>query len=209
MDTNSAYAWCVFQANRLPLLLVLSMLGCAGLLAGRWVRPGVVGAEAKAADPNAACASCHRAIYERYRKTPMANASGPAADGFIPADFFHRASGVRYRIYEDGGKVWLSFERPSQVAKSNPEARGNVTTPTQRADPSLPSGAMNGAQPGDPGLPSLSGRRELLYFLGRGCAGAPIYSRKTGTGLKRPSTGTRRRKFGTWRRRIKMCGRCR
>ena len=74
----------------------------------------------------------------------MANASGPAAAGFIPADFYHAASGVHYRIYEDGGKVWLSFERPAQVPESNP---------------------------GAPHPPALSGRRELLYYLGSGLRG--------------------------------------
>ncbi len=64
-------------------------------------------------DPNAACAPCHREIYDRYRTTPMANASGPAADGFIPADFVHAASGVHYRVTEDAGNVWLSYERES------------------------------------------------------------------------------------------------
>lgn len=41
----------------------------------------------------------------------MANASGGAAAGFIPADFEHTASGVHYRITEEGGHVWLSYER--------------------------------------------------------------------------------------------------
>jgi tetratricopeptide (TPR) repeat protein len=43
----------------------------------------------------------------------MANASGPATDNLIPADFVHRKSSVHYRIYADDGKVWLSFERPN------------------------------------------------------------------------------------------------
>jgi predicted CXXCH cytochrome family protein len=41
----------------------------------------------------------------------MANASGPADEGFIAADFDHAASGVHYRITEDAGHVWLSYER--------------------------------------------------------------------------------------------------
>jgi predicted CXXCH cytochrome family protein len=62
-------------------------------------------------DPDASCAHCHRSIYERNRKTPMANASGPASEGFIPADFEHAASGIQYRITEESGRVWLSYER--------------------------------------------------------------------------------------------------
>ena len=41
----------------------------------------------------------------------MANASGPAVDGFIPADFEHKASGIHYRIEETSGSVWLTYER--------------------------------------------------------------------------------------------------
>lgn len=62
-------------------------------------------------DANAACASCHREIYERYRTTPMGNASGVAADGFIPADFTHDASGVHYKVTEEGRTIWLNYER--------------------------------------------------------------------------------------------------
>jgi predicted CXXCH cytochrome family protein len=64
-----------------------------------------------AADPNASCAPCHRAVYERYRKTPMANASGIAAQGFIPADLEHGPSGVHYKISEEADRVWLDYER--------------------------------------------------------------------------------------------------
>jgi len=71
----------------------------------------VAGESAGARDPDAMCAPCHRAIYERYRKTPMANASGPAGEGFIAADFEHAASGIHYRITNEAGHVWLSYER--------------------------------------------------------------------------------------------------
>jgi predicted CXXCH cytochrome family protein len=64
-------------------------------------------------DPNAACAPCHREIYERYRTTPMANSSGAAAEGFLPADFVHAASGIHYRVTEEARNVWLSYERES------------------------------------------------------------------------------------------------
>lgn len=46
----------------------------------------------------------------------MANASGAASDGFIPADFHHAASGVLYRIFEQNGRVWLSYEREDAPA---------------------------------------------------------------------------------------------
>lgn len=60
---------------------------------------------------DAACGACHREIYERYRKTPMANASGPAADGLIDADFVHQPSGVHYRVDEQDGRAWLHYDR--------------------------------------------------------------------------------------------------
>lgn len=41
----------------------------------------------------------------------MAHASGPAVDGFLAADFVHAVSGIHYRITEDAGRVWLSYER--------------------------------------------------------------------------------------------------
>lgn len=61
---------------------------------------------------NEVCARCHSSIYDTYSRTNMAHASGPAGENFIPADFTHSKSGAHYRIYEDGGRVWLSFDRP-------------------------------------------------------------------------------------------------
>jgi Flp pilus assembly protein TadD len=65
---------------------------------------GYVGSEA--------CAKCHPAIYESYMRSAMAHASGPAADNLITGAFTHKQSGVRYAIYREGGKVYLSYERP-------------------------------------------------------------------------------------------------
>jgi hypothetical protein len=45
-------------------------------------------------------------------KTAMAEASGPASQELIVGDFHHNASGVRFRVYNDQGEAWLSFERP-------------------------------------------------------------------------------------------------
>jgi hypothetical protein len=49
----------------------------------------------------------------------MVHASGPAIDGFSPAEFTHKDSGVHYRIYTEKGRAWLSFDRPG-----DPEVRG-------------------------------------------------------------------------------------
>jgi hypothetical protein len=59
-----------------------------------------------------ACAKCHSQIYDSYKNTAMAKASGPASDNLIPADFVHRKSGVHYRIFPENRRVWLTFERP-------------------------------------------------------------------------------------------------
>jgi predicted CXXCH cytochrome family protein len=74
-------------------------------------RDAAVGAEPTTSDPNAACARCHKEIYERYRNTPMARASGQAAAGLIPADLVAAASGVHYRVFAEDGKAWLSYKR--------------------------------------------------------------------------------------------------
>jgi Flp pilus assembly protein TadD len=68
---------------------------------------------APAGDPDAACASCHKDIYNQYRQSAMARGSGPAAEGFIPADFFHQESNIHYRITSRDGRVYLSYERPA------------------------------------------------------------------------------------------------
>jgi cytochrome c554/c'-like protein/tetratricopeptide repeat protein len=68
---------------------------------------------------NEVCARCHAPIYDSYARTNMAHASGPAEENFIPADFTHAKSGVHYRIYREGGRVWLSFDRPG-----DPSVRG-------------------------------------------------------------------------------------
>lgn len=65
---------------------------------------------------NQACARCHASIYNSYMSTPMAHASGPAIENLQPTDFVHAKSGVHYRIYAEGEKVWLSFQRPGDAS---------------------------------------------------------------------------------------------
>lgn len=120
---------------------------------------GVQAAEVTGRDPNAACARCHKDIFERYRQTPMANASGRAADGFLPADFFHAGSGVHYRVYEESGRIWLNFERPAPVSKSGP-------------------GALRSYE--------LNGQRELVYFIGSGLRGRTYLFERQGYWFEAP-----------------------
>jgi predicted CXXCH cytochrome family protein len=58
---------------------------------------------------DAVCAKCHAQIYRQYLATPMANASGPAADRLVAGDFTHAPSGVRYQVFREKDQAWLSF----------------------------------------------------------------------------------------------------
>jgi tetratricopeptide (TPR) repeat protein len=76
-----------------------------------------VKSNAPAATPgNEACAKCHSKIFETYAATPMARGSGSATQGFLPGEFLHTASGVRYRVYLENGEVWMSFDRDGDAA---------------------------------------------------------------------------------------------
>ena len=57
------------------------------------------------------CATCHAEIYRKYLETTMAKASGAANRGIIYGEFTHKPSKVHYRIYEENGRAWLSFDR--------------------------------------------------------------------------------------------------
>jgi hypothetical protein len=58
---------------------------------------------------DAACARCHAQIYQSYLRTPMANASGTAADNLTPGTYSHRASGVAYTLENADGVPTLSW----------------------------------------------------------------------------------------------------
>jgi predicted CXXCH cytochrome family protein len=62
-------------------------------------------------NPDAVCASCHRAIYERYEQTPMARGSGVATDALQAGAMHHGPSGVDYRVFLRDGSAWMSFAR--------------------------------------------------------------------------------------------------
>lgn len=89
--------------------LQLWLLLMATLLTGRLF----AAASSPKENPDAACAQCHRKIYDSYEQTPMARASGSAADGLIPGDFTHAPSGIRYRLFLQDGRAWLSYQRPN------------------------------------------------------------------------------------------------
>lgn len=58
---------------------------------------------------DAPCARCHAQIYQSYLHTPMANASGVAADNLKPGTYVHQASGVAYTIATVSGAPTLSW----------------------------------------------------------------------------------------------------
>ncbi|MBZ5623547.1 MAG: tetratricopeptide repeat protein [Acidobacteriia bacterium] len=65
---------------------------------------------------SAACAACHRAIYDAFKQTPMAATTGEAghgvpAESFARAAFTHAASGFRYRVSRSGGAYIMEFEK--------------------------------------------------------------------------------------------------
>ena len=73
-------------------------------------------APAKNPPGNDACGRCHAEISSSYQKTIMATASGPASDGLIAGQFDDKDSGVRYRVYQQDGRVWMSYERGGRDA---------------------------------------------------------------------------------------------
>jgi predicted CXXCH cytochrome family protein len=74
-----------------------------------------------AQEPDKACARCHQKIYDSYQATPMARASGFAADGLLPGEFTHALSGVHYRLFLREGRAWLSYDRPGAALKGEQE----------------------------------------------------------------------------------------
>jgi len=73
--------------------------------------PWLIAAKALAA-PSSACAPCHRAIYDRYRLTPMARTSGVSSgEDLARAAFTHAATGFRYRVYRDRGALAFEFAK--------------------------------------------------------------------------------------------------
>jgi tetratricopeptide (TPR) repeat protein len=81
-------------------------------------------AQAKTATSTAgseACSGCHSEIYQSYRKTVMARASGAAREGVITGEFNDKTSGVRYRVYKQDEHVWMSYERASEKFRGQDE----------------------------------------------------------------------------------------
>ena len=59
---------------------------------------------------DAVCSTCHAKLYREYLATPMANASGMATDRLVPGTLDDAASGVSYRVFQENGAAWLSYD---------------------------------------------------------------------------------------------------
>src|SRR5271165_2090537 len=106
--------WDRIQFRRMLSRRLISIVFIVALLAVVTVAQSCSSQGAGAVPGNEACASCHAEIYNSYAKTVMAHASGPAGEGLISGDFLDKTSGVRYRVYTQDGRVWMSYERDSE-----------------------------------------------------------------------------------------------
>jgi tetratricopeptide (TPR) repeat protein len=64
-------------------------------------------------EADAKCVQCHEKTYQQYLATPMANASGLAADNLMPGEFLHKPSGVEYTVSSLHGKATFAFRTPN------------------------------------------------------------------------------------------------
>ena len=88
------------------MLFVLWMAFCFTL--GEAQQPSTV-SSVRTAD--AACARCHREIFEKYVTTPMASASGLAMEKFQSGTLNHKTSGVTYRLFDSNNQAKLSIQK--------------------------------------------------------------------------------------------------
>jgi predicted CXXCH cytochrome family protein len=98
---------------RWPALLALVTafaLACIGMLR-KPVAAASLPQKPALDDRDRACAKCHKNIYERCKRTPMARGSGIASDGLIEGGFTHAASGIRYKLIQRDGQAWMIYDR--------------------------------------------------------------------------------------------------
>ncbi len=111
------------QRTRGAQVRILALTACvfsvclgSAVLLREPVHAGTVRPETTVAleNPDAACAGCHREIYAKYERTPMARASGRANDGLLTGGFTHEASDVTYRVGAENGIPEMHFDRPAR-----------------------------------------------------------------------------------------------
>jgi len=92
-------------------IAIYTAMALSAILAMRSSPTGTTTPPAAMVAGSEACSFCHQEIYQSYEKTVMARASGAAGDGLITGEFDDKTSGVRYRVYTQEGRVWMSYER--------------------------------------------------------------------------------------------------
>jgi Flp pilus assembly protein TadD len=100
------------RLKRVALLALVSILFAAMHAVADSPRPSAPTPEASGYVGDQLCANCHASIYQTFSATAHAHASGPASDNVVSGEFTHQKSQVKYRVYAESGKVWMSFERP-------------------------------------------------------------------------------------------------
>jgi hypothetical protein len=103
-----------------------------------------------------ACRACHRAIYESYSRTAMGQTSGPALPSLIEGTYRHERSGVEYRVYADGGKAYLAYERPG-----HPGMRGRQELEDFVGSNTTPGSCLSERRAMNPGISVWPTRRSL------------------------------------------------
>ena len=66
-------------------------------------------------NPDKACASCHKAIYDKYEATAMARGSGVATNALLSGAFHHTLSNIDYRVFLRDGAAWMDYSRPAST----------------------------------------------------------------------------------------------
>ncbi|HUN86731.1 MAG TPA: tetratricopeptide repeat protein [Terracidiphilus sp.] len=89
------------------VLLLVSALSARGLAATQ---------ATPVREADASCARCHAEIYRRYLATPMANASGSAAEKLRAGAFLHKTTGVEYEISTTHGESVLKYRLPGAAS---------------------------------------------------------------------------------------------
>jgi len=94
------------RVNRNRRIILALALWC-GASAVAQQPPAKVATPVSTAD--ASCGACHAEILHSYLSTPMANASGLAAERQKTGAFDHKPSGMRYALSVDGPKLMLTY----------------------------------------------------------------------------------------------------
>lgn len=71
---------------------------------------------------DAACAKCHARIVKSYLATPMANASGAAAENLKPGSYLHAPASVEYTVNKTGDRATLDYR-----SVNDPAATGHLS----------------------------------------------------------------------------------